>query len=174
MTAPPWARAHLRPGEEALWWARPSLFGLVPIVLSTLAAGAGVAVSAYYGYERPGLLTGAPALALAVGGLLLELGRRALRLGFTSYVVTTERVYAITSFLATDVRSVPLSRVSRVVVRQGLAGRALGLWTATVSGYGEARQSLRIPAIRDGRGLLDHASGGMARAANADWLVRGD
>lgn len=172
---PPWATAHLRPGEAPIWWAKPSRYGLAPIGLSTVAGALAIGVMAYYGVERPGaVLTGLPALVLAVGGLLLELGRRVMRLLFASYVITDERLYVITSFIETDVRTLPLARVSRVTLRQGPLARLLGLWTARISAYGEARASVRVAAIRDGDGLLREASAGMARSARADWLVRGD
>lgn len=174
MTAPPWATENLRPGEEPLWWARPSLLGLVPIVLSTAAAGAVLALTTYYGFEEPGIVRGTPALVLAVGGLLVEFARRFVQLRFSSYVITDDRLYVVTSFLTTDARSVPLSRVSRVVVRQGLLGRVFGVWTAAVTAYGEARTSVQVQAIRDGDGLLRAVQDGTARGANAEWLVRGD
>lgn len=172
---PAWATAHLRPGEAALWWAKPSRFGLAPIALSTLVGALAIGATAYYGIERPGaLVTGLPAIILAVGGLLIELGRQVMRLLFASYVITDERLYVITSFIETDVRTVPLARVSRVTLRQGPLARVFGLWTARVAAYGEARASVQVQAIRDGDGLLRETSAGMTRSARADWLVRGD
>lgn len=172
---PPWATAHLRPGEAALWWAKPSRFGLAPIGISTLAGALAIGATAYYGVDRPGaLFTGLPALVLAVGGLLIELGRQVMRLLFASYVITDERLYVITSFIETDVRTVPLARVSRVTLRQGPLARMFGLWTARVAAYGEGRSSVQVQAIRDGDGLLRETSAGMTRSARADWLVRGD
>lgn len=173
--APPWVTAHLRPGESPVWWAKPSLLGVFPILLSTAVGVIVLLVSIRMGIEDPAaFVTGAPAIILALGGLAIELARRIVRLVFASYVITRDRLYVITSFLTTDVRSVPLSRVSRVVVRQGVLARVFGLWTAHVTAYGEAKTSVQVLAIRDGVGLLREAQAGTARGANADWLVRGD
>lgn len=166
--------AHLRPGERVLWTARPSLIGLLPILAYALAGVAGILVSAYLGFEEPGaILAGSAGLVLAVGGVLVESVRRFIRLKFTVFVVTDERFYAITSFLETNVRSVPLARATRVSLRQGLAGRVLGFWNARIGTYGEGARGLDIPAIRDGEGLLREVSAGMRRGANVGWL-RGD
>lgn len=170
---------HVRPGERVLWEARPSMVGLVPILLSALGAIAGLAATTYFRVDQPGLLlTGVPALVVAVLGILAESGRRFLRLRFTSYLVTEERLYVVTSFVSTDVRAVPLARASRVSVRQGIFGRALGFWSAEVTTYDAGREreqrAVSIPAIRDGPGLLQHVSAGLRRNANVAWLRRGD
>lgn len=132
-------------------------------------------VSTFYGFESPGtVFRGTPALILAVGGIMVETARRFIKLRFTTFVVTNERFYSITSFLETDARSIPLSRATHVSVRQGLAGRALGFWNARVSGYGRRERGVDIPAIRDGEGLLRELGRGMRRGANVAWLRRGD
>lgn len=168
------ARLHVRPGETVLWSARPSLVGLVPILASMLAAILGLALSTIYGLQTPSLLAGAPALVLAIGGIFVETARRFVRLRFTTFVVTDARVYSITSFLETNARSIPLSRATHVSLRQGLAGRVFGFWSARISTYGEGGRALEIPAIRDGGGLLREMSAGMRRGANVAWLRRGD
>lgn len=166
---------HLRPDERVLWQARPSLVGLVPILVSTALGLAGIVVSAWLGIEEPGaLLRGTPAFVIAVGGVLVETTRRFVKLRFTTFVVTDQRFYAITTFLETDARSLPLSRATHVSVRQGLAGRLLGFWSACVTGYGRRERGFDIPAIRDGEGLLRELGGGMRRGANVAWLRRGD
>lgn len=173
---PEWVRAQLRPGEEVVWWARPSLVGLVPILASTLFGVAFVVVTSTYGYQQPSVLslTGTPALLVALGGVLLESARRFVKLRFTTYVITRERFYAITSFLETNARGVPLARMTSVALRQGLAGRLFGFWSATLGVYGEGRGVVQVLAIRDGEGLLREASEGQRRGANAAWLLRGD
>lgn len=157
-----------------LWSARPSLVGLVPIVGYTLLAFVGLGASSYFGFEQPGtILRGSAGFALAVIGILVETARRFVRLRFTTFVVTHERFYSITSFLETNVRSVPLGKATRVSLRQGLAGRALGFWSARIGTYGEGASVLDVPAIRDGEGLLREVGAGMRRGANVGWL-RGD
>lgn len=169
------ALRHVRPEETVLWWARPSLVGLVPILAWMVAATAGLVVATAYGLESPSLLfAGAPALVLAIGGILVETARRFIRLRFTTFLVTEERIYAITSFFETNARSIPLSRATHVSVRQGLAGLVFGFWSARISTYGEGGRALEIPAIRDGDGLLRETSAGMRRGANVAWLRRGD
>lgn len=166
--------AQLRPGERVLWTARPSLVGIVPIFAYALAALAGIFVTNYFGIEEPGrILRGSAGLVVAVGGILVETGRRFVRLRFTTFIVTDERFYAITSFLETNVRSVPLARATRISLHQGLAGRMLGFWNARIGTYGEGARGLDIPAIRDGEGLLREVGAGMQRGANVGWL-RGD
>lgn len=169
------AREHIRPGETILWHAQPSLVGIIPILASTAAALAGIFITAYFGIEEPAaILRGTPALVLGVAGVLAETARRFVRLKFTTFVVTDQRFYAITTFLETNARSIPLSRATHVAVRQGLAGRALGFWNARISTYGPGERALEIPAIRDGEGLLREASAGLRRGANVAWLTRGD
>lgn len=169
------ARDHVRPGETILWTARPSLIGLVPILFSGLGAIAGIAVAAYFGVEDPtNILRGAPALLLALAGVLVQTARRFVKLRFTTFVITNERLYSITSFLETDARSIPLARVSGIALNQGVFGRALGFWNGRIATYGEEGRALDIPAIRDGEGLLREASAGLRRGANVAWLRRGD
>ncbi|HVM45265.1 MAG TPA: PH domain-containing protein [Candidatus Thermoplasmatota archaeon] len=171
---PSWQRAHLRPEERVLWSARPSLVGLIPIIAYAVAAFAALVVMRWFGFEEPGaIVRGSAGLALAVLGILVEAARRFVRLRFTTFVVTDERFYSITSFLETNVRSVPLARATRVSLRQGLAGRLLGFWNASIATYGEGARALDIPAIRDGEGLLREMSAGLRRGANVGWL-RGD
>lgn len=176
MGAPPsWAIEHLRPGEAPRWWARPSMVGIVPILASTVAAVAAIVASYAWGFDQPGLiLTGIPALVLALGGLLIRGGQRFVRLRSTSYVVTRDRLYVITSRLTSDVKTVPLARVTRVSLQQGPLGRALGYWSAEVRAFGSEASHVVVPAIRDGQGLLDELGSGMDRSANANWLLRGD
>lgn len=169
------ARAHVRPGERVLWWARPSLVGLLPIIAYTVFGIAGLFAASYFGFEEPGtILRGTPALLLGVGGVLVETVRRFVRLRFTTFIVTDQRFYAITSFIETNARSVPLSRATQVTLRQGLFGRALGFWHAHVSTYGQGERGLDIPAIRDGQGLLREMGAGQRRGANVAWLRQGD
>lgn len=174
------ASLHVRPGERVVWVARPSLVGLLPILASALAAFAGLAVATYYGFEDPtAFVSGAPAFVLALLGIVAQAVRRFVQLRFTTFVVTDARFYAITSFLTTNARSVPLSRASHVSLHQGPFARMLGLWTARVSTYrgereGQEARALLIPAIRDGKGLLREMSLGMRRGANIAWLRRGD
>lgn len=168
------ARRHVAPGETILWSARPSLIGLVPILAYGLAALAGIIIASYLGVEDPmSVLRGAPGVALGVLGVLFETMRRFVRLRSTTFVVTDQRFYAITSFFETTARSVPLARATHVSLRQGLAGRVLGFWQARISTYGAEGRALDIPAIRDGDGLLRELSAGMRRGANVGWL-RGD
>lgn len=172
---PQLARDHVRPEETVLWHARPSLIGLVPILAYAGAALAAIGISTYYGIEDPGaIFRGSAALVLAVAGVLFGSVRRFIRLRNTIFVVTDERFYAITSFFETNARSVPLSRATHVLLRQGVAGRLLGFWHAHVSTYGKGERGLDIPAIRDGEGLLREMSAGMRRGANVAWLRRGD
>lgn len=169
------ARQHIKADETILWSARPSLIGLVPILASAAAALVGIVVASYFGVEDPmTVLRGTAGLVLAVAGVLLETARRFIRLRFTTFVVTDQRFYAITSFLETTARSVPLSRATHVSVRQGLAGRVLGFWSAHVSSYGQGERGFEVPAIRDGEGLLREMGAGMRRGANVAWLRRGD
>lgn len=162
---------HLRPGERVLWAARPSLVGIVPIFFYATVALAGLYATNYFGIEEPGrILRGSAGLVVAVGGILIETARRFVRLRFTTFIVTDSRFYAITSFLETNVRSVPLARATRVSVHQGLAGRVLGFWNARIGTYGEGARGLDIPAIRDGEGLLREVSAGLRRGANVGWL----
>lgn len=169
------AHTHVRPGEKILWQARPSLVGLLPILLYSAAAMFGVGIGAYYRVEDPtSLLRGTPALVLAIGGVLAETIRRFIRLRFTTFVLTNERFYAITSFLETNARSVPLSRATSVTIRQSVAGRLFGFWNARIDTYGAGERALDIPAIRDGDGLLRQARAGLRRGANVAWLRRGD
>lgn len=173
--APAWAESHLRPGEEVLWWTRPSLYGLAPILTSAALGVLVLYLTVRFDVREPGaILTGTPAVVLAVGGILVEAARKFVRLRYTTFIITRERIYAITTFLTTNARSVPLSRASLVTVRQGPAGRLLGFWHAHVTTYGDGAQSIAIPAIRDGEGLLRQASAGLRRGANASWLLRGD
>lgn len=170
------ARDHVRPDEQIRWIARPSLVGLVPIVFYTASAIALLVLGSRMGLEDPtSALRGAPALVLAVAGIAIETGRRFVKLRFTTYVVTDQRIYSITSFLETDARSIPLARLTAVTVRQGLFGRILGLWQARISTFGgEGGRGLEVPAIRDGEGLLREASAGLRRGANVSWLRGGD
>lgn len=172
--APAWVRAHLRPDERVRWWARPSLVGIVPILASSVAAVSYLVASVLFDLEQPGLLTGAPALLLAAAGILVEFVRRFVKLRYTGYVVTDDRLYEITSFLTTNARSIPLSKATHVAVRQGLFGRLFGYWSARVSGYKSEAGAVELPAIRDGEGLLREASAGLRRGANVSWLLRGD
>jgi uncharacterized membrane protein YdbT with pleckstrin-like domain len=149
--------------------------GLVPIVASLLVGAAYLVATQALGIEEPGPFQGAPALALAVAGLVAEFVRRFTRLRFTTFVVTDERFYAITTFLTTDVRSVPFSRVSHVSLRRGLTGSLLGFWSARVGVTGgQEKGALRVPAIRDGERLLREVAEGQRRGADAAWLLRGD
>lgn len=169
------ARQHVRPGERILWHARPSLVGLLPIFAYAAFAVAGIAVSTYFGIEDPAsVFRGSAALVVAIGGVLVETVRRFIRLRFTTFVVTDQRFYAITSFLETNARSVPLSRATHVALRQGVMGRVFGFWNAHVSTYGKGERGLDIPAIRDGEGLLREMGAGLRRGANVAWLTRGD
>lgn len=173
--APEWAVPHLRPGEHVEWWGRPSLWGLVPIAASTLAAlvytVSGVATP--WAEPASGAAFTAPGI-IALVGLGSRFVQRVVRLAFTAYLVTDERFYAVTSFVTSRVQSVPLSRISTVSLQQGLLLRAFGLWTAFVSAYGQAGTRLEIPAMRDGERLLAEVSRGLRRGANASWLTRGD
>lgn len=171
---PRWVLTHLRPGENVLWWARPSLAGLVPITASALGGAVLLVVTHRLGIEDPGPLQGASALVVAALGLLFEFGRRLAQLRFTTFVVTDRHLYSITTFLTTDARSVPLSRVSHVALRQGPFAMLLGLWSARVGLYGEGARHLALPSIRDGDGLLRELSGGQRRGCDAAWLLRGD
>lgn len=169
-----WQMSHVRADERVLWSARPSLIGLVPVLGYGVAGIAGLAAMSYFGFEDPGsLIRGTAGLIVAVGGVLVETARRFVRLRFTTFVVTDQRFYAITSFLETNVRSIPLARATAVTLRQGIAGRIFGFWHARVATYGEGARGLDIPAIRDGEGLLREVSAGMRRGANVGWL-RGD
>lgn len=169
-----WQLAHVNPDERVLWSARPSLIGLLPIFAYAAAALGALAAMSYFGIEEPGaIVRGSAGFALAIGGILLESGRRFVRLRFTTFVVTDQRFYTITSFLETNVRSVPLARTTAVSLQQGVAGRVLGFWNARIATYGEGARGLDIPAIRDGEGLLREVSAGMRRGANVGWL-RGD
>jgi membrane protein YdbS with pleckstrin-like domain len=142
---------------------------------STALAAAATLLSARFNIREPGtILEGTPALVVALGGLVVEAVRRFLRLRYTSFVITRDRVYVITSMFTTNTRSVPISRLSAVHVRQGPFGRWFGYWSATLASYGSEDKSIAMPAIRDGRGLLQEASAGMRRGANAAWLTRGD
>jgi len=169
------AVAHVRPGERIRWVARPSLLGLAPILLGGAAATLG-------GWIGPFLVFGAEPEAfglatfamLIVFGFLPAVGKRVLALVFSRYVVTEERVYAITSFVSVNVQSVPLSRLSRVTVSQGPILNWFDLWTATISAYGEAGTTIVIPAFRDGGRLLAETSDGIERGANVAWIVKGD
>ena len=170
-----YARRHVKADETILWSARPSLIALVPVFAYGLAALAGVVAASYLGVEDPAsILRGTPGLVVAVGGVLIETARRFVRLRFTTFVVTDQRFYAITSFLETTARSVPLSRATHVSLRQGLAGRVLGFWSAHVSSYGQGERGFEVPAIRDGHGLLREVGAGMRRGANVAWLRSGD
>lgn len=169
------ARQHVRSGETILWQARPSLVGLLPIVLSALGAIGGVMLGAYFQVEAPtSFLRGTPAIVLGVAGVLVETIRRYIRLRFTIFIVTDQRFYSITSFLETNARSFPVSRATAVTVRQGVAGRLFGFWNARIHTYGQGERALEIPAIRDGEGLLREARAGIRRGANVAWLRRGD
>ena len=148
--------------------------GLVPIVASLVGGVGYLVVAQAVGFEEPGPFRGAPALAIAVVGLAAEFARKFTRLRFTTFVVTSERFYAITTFLTTDVRSVPFSRVSHVSLRQGLAGTLLGFWSARIGVTGEEVGALSIPAIRDGERLLREVAEGQRRGSDAAWLLRGD
>lgn len=167
--------SHVRPDERVLWSARPSLVGLLPVFGYAFAGVAGIVVAGYFGFEEPGaIVTGSAGALLAVGGVLVETARRFVRLRFTTFVVTDQRFYAITSFLETNVRSIPLERATAVTIAQGFWGTLLGLWRARVGTYGENNaRALDIPAIRDGEGLLREVGAGMRRGANVGWL-RGD
>ena len=103
-----------------------------------------------------------------------EMYPRMKRVLFTVYVVTDQRFYAVTSLFSTKVETVPFSRVSIVSLGHGPMEGILGLTTARVSSYGESGVNLLIPAIRDGAGLLQHTQQGLARGANAEWLLRSD
>lgn len=171
---PAWVLAHLRPGEEPLYWCRPSMVGILPIFASTVA-GIGILVAQHmWGLESPGLVQGQPALVLAVLGLAGGFVRQLARLRFTTYVVTRERFYALTTFLARDAKSVPLSRVSTVSLRRGVMGWLLGYWSARVGLYGEEKHGIDVPAVREGARLLDELAAGQRRASDAAWLLRGD
>lgn len=166
---------HLRPDERILWRARPSLVGLLPIVAYTAAALAVILLGARLGIQEPGtIIRGTPALLLAIAGVLIETGRRYVKLRYTTFIVTDQRFYAITTFLETDTRSIPLSRATHVHVRQGITGRLLGIWSARITGYGRRERGFDIPAIRDGEGLLRELGAGMRRGANVEWLRSGD
>jgi uncharacterized membrane protein YdbT with pleckstrin-like domain len=169
------ARDHVRPGETILWSARPSLVGIIPILLSGGGAVVAITLAAWFGVEDPtSFLRGTPALVLAVGGVLVQTVRRFVKLRFTTFVITDKRIYSISSFLETDARSIPLARASGVSVKQGVFGRVLGFWNGRIATYGEEGRALDIPAIRDGEGLLREASTGLRRGANVAWLRRGD
>lgn len=168
--------AHLRPGERIVWSAKPSKWGLFPIGISTLLAVIAFIVASMYGFQEPRVipLPGPFAFLVAIAGFGADFLRRSVRILFTTYVVTDRRFYGVTSFLATTVNSIPLARITTVRLRQGIFARLFGLWTATVSAYGEAGTTLHIPAIRDQRRLLEETSEGIRRGANANWLLRGD
>lgn len=173
MSAPTWVTAHLRSGERVRWWGRPSRWGLFPIAASTLAALAAAVFGLRFEsggavpvYTLPGVI--------ALAGLASTFARRVIALRFTGYVITEDRFYAVTSFFTTRVQSVPLARLSRVSLVQGAIHGLFGLWTARVTAYGDAGVTLVIPAMRDGAGLLAHASDGLRRGANAAWLLKGD
>lgn len=172
--APAWVLANLRPGEEPLYWCRPSMIGILPIFASTVAGITILVAQHTWGLESPGLVQGQPALVLAVMGLTGGFVRQLARLRFTTYVVTRERFYALTTFFARDAKSVPLSRVSTVSVRRGAMGWLLGYWSARVGLYGEERSAIQMPAIREGARLLDELAAGQRRASDAAWLLRGD
>lgn len=175
-TAPEWVRAHLRPGEDARWWGRAAPAGVLAVLAYAAVTTAAIVISYVYGFERGGLiLTGAPALVVAVAGILFESARRVARLLRTSYVVTDERLYVITARFATDVQVVPLARVARIELRQGPLGRLLRYWTADVRAYGEEeRGRVRVRAVRDGPGLLGQLGRGATENARASWLLHGD
>lgn len=171
---PRWVGAHLRPGENVLWWGRPSLVGLLPITASAAGGALVLVLTQRFGIEDPGPLQGTPALVVAAFGLLFEFARRIVQLRFTTFVVTDRHLYSITTFFTTDARSVPLSRVSHVALRRGPFAVLLGLWTARVGLYGEGARSLALPSIRDGEGLFRELSSGQRRGCDAAWLLRGD
>jgi len=173
--APAWATAHIGRDEVVLWWARPSLVGLMPILTSMAAAVAYLFFSLRAGLDTPSVVTGSAAAVLAGFGIITEAGRKFVRLRYTSFVITDAHIYAITTFLSTNVRAVPLAKATRVALRQGPIGRVLGLWTARIASYGTSdERTIELPAIRDGEGLLREASIGMRRGANLKWLRRGD
>lgn len=169
-------RPHLRPGEAIVWGARPSLFGLAPIVASAVASIVGIVVPIAIGLEDSpaASILASTTFLLAFAGLAAGVVRRFVHLRFTVFVITRERFYSVTSFFTTTVRSVPLSRVTLVTLHQGFIPRLFDLWSARVTAYGEAGATLDIPAIRDGEGLLEQASAGLDRGANAAWILRGD
>lgn len=174
-TVPDWTRAHLHEGEEPLWWARPSLLGVVPILAGAALTAAGTVAAARYGFEPPTpFVEGSAALVLALVGLAFETARRFLRLRFTSYVVTTERIYVVTSFLETHVRAVPVARLARAALRQGPVARLFGLWTARLGTHGDERGAVEIASVRDGAALLAAVATAQRRGADASWLLRGD
>lgn len=173
--APEWTRAHLQPGEAPRWWGRPTAAGVAAVALSGALTVTVLVGSFLLGFDAPGLvLTGAPALSVAVAGALFETGRRVARLLRTSYVVTEERLYVITSRFTTDVQSVPLERLARVEVRQSPLGRALGYWTLRVRAQGaNEKTQVSIRAVRDGAGLADELARSYDRTANLAWLRQG-
>lgn len=175
MSEPAWVRAHLGPGERARWWARPASAGVAAVLLSGSVAVGATIVSFALGYSRGGLLlTGAPALVVALGGVVLEVARRVLRLLRTSYVVTDERLYVLTSRFTTDLQVVPLAAIARVELRQGPLGRLFGYWSARVGTHGEAaRPRVLVRAIEDGPGLLEQLSRGAAENAQPEWILGG-
>lgn len=174
-TSPPaWVLDHVAAGERVAWWCRPSLVGLLPITASALGGALGLAATHAFGIQEPGPIQGRPALVLAVMGLVAEFVRKLIRLRFTTFVVTDQRLYAITTFFTTNARSVPLARVSHVALRQGPLARLLGLWTARVGVTGEENRAVALPSISDGDGLLRELAAGQRRGADAAWLLRGD
>ncbi len=176
--APDWVGVHVRQGERVLWWARPSLVGLVPRLMAALLAIVPIVV---FGVTYPAFGPARDVIAAIIPGFLLAgiaLGvpvvRDFVRLRFTVYLVTDQRFVSVNSFLTTTVESLPLSRISVVSFRQGILTRFFGLWTARVSSYGRAGKILEIPAIPDGERLLSEVGAGLGRGANASWLLRGD
>jgi len=175
----------LQPGEAPLQSVRPSprlLLGEIVQALTVVAAT--IAVSIFM--ERLGLDTpqeGPPfgPRGFGVGAVALELfylGPRIfvawVQVQFTSYVLTTDRIYARTEFFSTDLKVVPYEKVTLLTLRRGLFSKLLGISEVSLSAYGAEEGRVRMRGLRDPLPVFDLARERIRVHNTAEAIVRSD
>lgn len=167
---------HLRSDEQVAWWGRPSRLGLAPaLVFFLVGVGLGVPSLVLFLAEPSGALGVVPLVggSIALGAL----GRgadQAQAVLFTTYVLTDQRVVSVRSLVTTTTNSVPLDRVSAIERSHGVVEHLVDLASVTVSAYGSAGTSIRVPALEDADRLVGALAEHTVATATPRWLLRGD
>jgi uncharacterized membrane protein YdbT with pleckstrin-like domain len=148
----------LQPHERALLQERPSVRLVVGETMRILwvfavTVGLSLLVERFGPPDPYAQAPPVPAFGLGVLGIELVyltpgLVRAFIHVFCTQYVLTTERVYARTEFVSTDLKVVPYEKISQIRLRRGLFGWLLGITEVRVHAYSSHEGNVRLRGLR--------------------------